>query len=142
MTRKRYYSYLGRKFLATNKEFGSSMGKYSWVQEFITQRNKCPYFHMLLIHTLALGFCTIVASVLLDMMPLCSLMQKEPVFSSVVLLFVMPGRSWAFSAVPELQCSVFPSWAWKTIIFRKKNSKRERHFLLYWDLLRNSCSLL
>lgn len=47
-------------------------------------------------------FWTIIASVLLDMMPLSSLMQKEPVFFSVVLLFVMPGRSRAFSAVSEL----------------------------------------
>ena len=35
---------------------------------------------------LALGFCTIIASVLLDMMPLCSLMQKEPVFFSGAII--------------------------------------------------------
>lgn len=47
-------------------------------------------------------FCTIIASMLLDMMPLSSLMQKEAMFFPAVLLFVMPGRSGAFSAVPEL----------------------------------------
>ena len=52
-----------------------------------------PFLHAPDTTNLLQEFCKIIASVLLDMMPFSSLIQKEPAFFSVVLIFVMLGRS-------------------------------------------------
>lgn len=96
------------------------MRKCVCTQRFTIQENKRFYFYMVHMHW---KFCTITAPMPLDMKQLSSLMQKEAVFFSVVLLFVMPGRSWAFSAVREFKCFVFPLWVQKTVIFRNYKNK-------------------
>jgi hypothetical protein len=111
-----------------------SMEKYWCILGFIIQWKKHSYFYMDLIDLqVHCKFCIVVASMPLDMMLLSFLMQKEPVFFSVVPVFVMPGRSWAFSAVPEIHCFVFALWAWKAVIFKKKKIRGKKDIFYYFE---------
>lgn len=114
------------------KNLVSSMGKYSCMLEFISQRRQIsPFLHGPDTSTLHWESCTMTASMLLDMMPLGSVMQKEPVFS-VVLLFVMPEGLEHF-----LQCKSSSAFLYfhhgheKLTFLGRKNSKREKDIFYY-----------
>lgn len=107
------------------------MGKYSWVLEFITQRNKCSYFYMSLIYNFLIGILYNYCISAFKYDATLFLMQKE--LSSSLWCYYL---SYAWKVL-SIFCSarapvpVCPSWAWKTITFFRKKIAREKDISYY-----------